>query len=445
MNNVFEEKSVLRAILRLGLPAMLAQLATLIYNTADTYFVSLTKSPAQIAAVTLCTPVLLIIMSIACVFGMGGSSVIARLLGANDKENSKNCFSLCTWATIFAGVLVTLLGMFFLKPIAVAIGTDDSNFTYTCQYLQWIFLGAPFIMLSSGYGHSFRSVAMIKQATTGVIIGNVVNIILDWIFIVPLGMGTAGAALATSIGYVMSSAYYLCSIAKEKRKGNKVISLSLNRLKHLGTLPKSVIQIGIPGALITVMLSISNIVLNSHIAIYGSDAVACYGISYKIFMFPVLLSVGLSQGIAPLVGYCYGAKERDRLLKSTYWGALFGVLLGVFFLLTFLIFSRQLASIFMDEEKLIEQTASFIRVLAISSPMLGIINMVTSYFQALGKAVNSLIITLLRNVILFIPGVMLMNYLWQLDGVIATQPVVEILLAIICAILFLISKKKLLQ
>ena len=217
---VFEEKNIGKAILRLGLPAMLAQLATLIYNTADTYFVSLTKNPDQIAAVTLSTPILLIIMSIACIFGMGGSSVIARMLGEDNKEDSRLCFQFSTWAILTFGVIVTVLGMLCASPIARAIGTDERNFSYTCDYLRYIFLGAPFIMLASGYAHLFRSAALIREATVGVIIGNVLNIALDWLFIVPWGMGTAGAALATSLGYVASTGYYLWCVFSQKRKGN---------------------------------------------------------------------------------------------------------------------------------------------------------------------------------------------------------------------------------
>ena len=328
---VFEEKSIVKAILRLGLPAMLAQLATLIYNTADTYFVSLTKDPNQIAAVTLSTPILLIIMSIACIFGMGGSSVIARLLGEDKKEDSCLCFQFATWAILAFGVLVAVLGIICISPIADAIGTNQSNYTFTCDYLFYIFLGAPFIMLSSAYAHLFRSVALICEATIGVIIGNVLNIVLDWVFIVPLKMGTAGAALATSLGYVVSTLYYLCCIINQKRKGSCIVSISFKGLSESKNIAKSVVKIGIPGALITVLLSLSNIVLNSHVARYGSNAVACYGIAYKLSLFALLLSVGFAQGIAPLFGFCYGSKQPKRLKKAVLTGGFFDILLGIFY------------------------------------------------------------------------------------------------------------------
>lgn len=130
-------------------------------------------------------------------------------------------------------MLVAGLGILCISPIVHAIGTDASNYTYTCDYLLYLFLGAPFIMLSSGYAHLFRSVALIREATIGVIIGNVLNIILDWVFIVPLGMGTAGAALATSLGYVVSTGYYLWCIISQKHKGNGIILYLLNQKQEI--------------------------------------------------------------------------------------------------------------------------------------------------------------------------------------------------------------------
>ncbi len=442
MSSVFEGNNIPSTIRKLGIPAMLGQLATLIYNLADTYFVSLTKSADQIAAVTLCVPVLLIIMSIACVFGMGGGSVIARQLGEGRKEDSAKCLNFCVYSIGIAGVLVLAAGLLVLKPAAYLIGADEGNFGYTCDYLEWIFLGAPFIMLSNGLAHSLRSVGMIKESTLGIALGNAVNILLDWIFIVFLHMGTAGAALATSIGFFCASAYYLFCLIREEGHGNELVSLSPGNFKPEKDMVLKVILIGIPGALITVMMSVSNIVLNNYIAIYGSDAVASYGIAYKIDMLPIMLSVGLSQGVAPLLGYYYGAKEEKRLEKAMGISIIYGMVLGGVFTALFMSFSEGFASIFLYEEALVAQTSHFLQLLCFHAPLLGIINMVTSYFQALGKAAGSLGITLLRNVVLFIPGVMVLNYFWKLNGVILTQLLVEGILTVICLIMYRISAPK---
>lgn len=436
MTTVFEEKNVSKAILRVGLPAMLGQLTTLIYNIADTFFVSLTKEPAMIAAVTLCTPILLIVMSIASIFGMGGNSVIARLLGENDNKKVSRTLNFCLYAMTLAGIVILLAGVVFMQPIAKLSGADAENMAYTCDYLKYIFLGAPFIIISNGAVHLFRSLGFIKESTIGLALGNSVNIVFDFVFIVLWNWGTAGAALATSFGFFCSTVYYLICMIRAEKKGNQLVRLSPKHFAPNKRMVVGVVTIGIPGALITVLLSVSNIVLNNFIGIYGSDAVAAYGIAYKIDMVPIMLSVGLSQGVAPLVGYYYGAGNRERMSQIMRTATVYGILLGAVFLATFCLLGAQLASIFLHDDALIEEAGHFITVLGLSAPMLGIINMVTSYFQALGAALKSLVITVLRNAVLFIPAVILLNSLWQLNGVIAAQPIVETILAIVCVVMY---------
>ena len=436
MTNVFEEKNTQKAILTLGLPAILGQLTTLIYNMADTYFVSMTNDPAKIAAVTLSMPILLIIMSISSICGMGGSSVIARLLGEKNTKDAKSSVSFCFYAMTIAGIIVICLGMLFITPIAKLSGADSENLAFTCDYLKWIILGAPFIILSNGMVHIFRSTGLIKEATIGVVIGNGINIVLDWLFIVRMDMSTAGAAAATSIGFLCAALYDVACMFRKSTDKN-LYSLSPQSLHISGHIVKNIIKIGIPGALITILISVSNIVLNNTIGIYGSDTVAAYGIANKIDMFPIMLSVGLSQGIAPMIGYCYGANETARLHKVMKFGTIDCVALGGMFTAVFLAFSESLSSIFLHEQALIEQSALFLRILCLSAPMLGIINMVTAYYQALGKAFNSLLITMLRNLILFIPCVLLLNKMFGLNGAISTQCVVETVLAVICMVMYL--------
>lgn len=390
----------------------------------------------MIAAVTLCTPILLIIMSIACVFGMGGSSVIARLLGEGRKEYAGKTLNFCTYAMAIAGVLTAVLGLLLLAPLAELAGADAENMGYTQDYLRYVFLGAPFIMLSNGFVHLFRSAGLIRESTVGLVLGNGVNIVLDYVFIIPLGWGAAGAAAATSLGFVCSSVYYLACMVSRDRQRNPLFPVSPRELCLDRSMVGGVVTIGIPGALITVLMSVANMVLNNYIAIYGSDAVAAYGIAYKIDMVPIMLSVGLSQGVTPLIGYCFGAGQRERMTATMGLSMLYGILLGAVFTLLFLLIGQQLAGIFLHEEALTAQAGDFLKVLCLSAPALGIINMVTSYFQALGKALHSLSITVLRNAVLFIPAVVLLNRLWGLGGVIAAQPVVEALLMVICLALY---------
>lgn len=440
MTNVFEEKNTHKAIMILGLPAMLGQLATLIYNMVDTYFVSTTNDSAQIAAVTLSTPILLIIMSISSIFGMGGGSVIARLLGEKNTNNAKKSISFCFYALMIAGIAVLCAGLLFIRPIAELAGADEENIALTCDYLKWIFLGSPFIILSNGLVHIFRSTGLIKESTISVKLGNGINIVLDWLFIVHMGMGTAGAAAATSIGFLCATVYdVFCMLRKSADKS--LYSLYPFHIGMSGKLVKDIVVIGIPGALITILLSTSNIVLNNTIGIYGSDAVAAYGIAYKIDLFPIMFSVGLSQGIAPMIGYCYSANYNEKLNKVMRFGTIYGIALGACFTALFLTLSSPISALLLNDEALIDKSALFLRILSLSAPMLGIINMVTSYYQALGKAVYSLVITLMRNIILFIPCVLLLNKVFGLNGAISSQCVVETVLAVICIFMYLKSKR----
>lgn len=436
MTDVFEEKKLSKAVIKLGVPAVLGQLATLIYNLADTYFVALTRVPAMIAAVTLSTPILLIIMSIAAIFGMGGNSVIARLIGGDRRKEAADCFEFCTFAMAASGLIIMALGLVFMKKIALTAGADSQDMQYTCDYLRWIFIGAPAIVLSNGLVHTFRSAGLIKEATTGLFIGNGANIVLDWLFIVMLKMGTSGAALATSLGFVFSTVYYIVCIIRQKRRGNDLVPVSGRLIPQNRKLMSDVIRIGIPGALITVLLSVSNIILNNYISMYGSGAVASYGIAYKIDLFPILISVGFAQGIAPLLGYYFGRQDKDRLSGVMRTGIIYDVIIGAVFTAVILAMRRSLAGVFLVDDALITQTAWFLTLTCWHAPVIGVINMVTAYFQALGKAVNSLVVTLMRNAVLFIPGVIIMNRLLGLNGVILTQLMVEAVLAIVCLLMY---------
>lgn len=441
--SIFQEKKISKAIITLALPAMLGQLTTLIYNIADTYFVSLTNDPNQIAAVTLCTPVLLIIMSIGTLFGSGGSSIVARLLGSKQDAEAGTIISYCIYTTLIVSIVSMALLFIFLSPLVNLIGADADNASFTRDYLKYILFGLPFVMLSNSIIHIFRSVGLVRQATVGLMLGNITNIVLDFIFVVFFHMGTVGVAVATSIGFIVNTVYYLMCMFQKSKSDNKMLSLSTKQYKPTVKITVQVLSIGIPGALITIMMSISNIILNNYIAIYGSNAVASYGVAYKVNTIAVMLSVGLSQGVAPLIGFAYGAKEPVRLKKSMNLSMLYSVVLGLVFTCAFFLLRKPLVGLFISDEALTTQAGLFLSILCISNCVTGIINMVTSFYQACGKALPSLLITICKNAIIFIPTVIVLNTFFGLNGVIAAQPFVEYTITFVCIIMYLFSIRKL--
>lgn len=248
---------------------------------ADTFFVSLTQQPAMIATVPFCTPILRIIQPIACVFGMGGNSVVARLLGKWRKEDAGKILNLSTYAMRLPGLVTLGLGLACSPQLASIVGADAENMAYTCDYLLYIFLGAPFIMLSNGFVHLFRSAGLVKQSTVGLVLGNAVNIVLDYVLIIPLGWGAAGAAAATSLGFLCSSAYYLFCMLARQRQVDPLFPLSPRCLwpecedggergfrRHSWRADHGADARGQHR-------------LNNDIANYGSDAVGSYGIDIR--------------------------------------------------------------------------------------------------------------------------------------------------------------------
>ena len=210
MKTVFEEQNISKAIVRVGLPAMLGQLTTLIYNIADTFFVSMTKEPTMIAAVTLCTPILLIIMSIASVFGMGGNSVIARLLGENDNKRVSQTLNFCIYAMALAGIVILLVGVAFMEPIARLSGADAENMAYTCDYLKYIFLGAPLGGYYFGGGNGKRISQIMRTATVYGILLGAVFLIAFWL----LGTQMASLFLESLIIVVSATAKHYTVVIK---------------------------------------------------------------------------------------------------------------------------------------------------------------------------------------------------------------------------------------
>lgn len=226
---------------------------------ADTFFVSLTQQPAMIATVPFCTPILRIIQPIACVFGMGGSSVIARLLGKWRKENAGKILNFSTYAMCLA-VLVTLgLGLACLPQIASIVGADAENMAYTCDYLLYTFLGAPFIMLSNGFVHLSRSAGLVEQSTVGLVLGNAINICGITCSFVPWDRGGWRRYGRFPRAFVLQPYCLFCMLARQRRGTPCSFFPSAAYDRNARTVG-SVVSIGVPGALITVLMRVANIV-----------------------------------------------------------------------------------------------------------------------------------------------------------------------------------------
>ena len=311
-NELFEKTKVSKAYMTLALPVVLGMVVSLIYNMVDTFFIARTGNTALIAGVSLGTPIFTLMIALGDIFGVGGSSVISRLFGKKEYEDGRRISVFCFYAAIAVGIAVSIILLAAKQPILGLLGCDETTWQYAGDYYQWIALGAPFIILQLTPNNLLRTEGFAKASMIGTMLGAVVNIILDPIFIYTLGMGAAGAAIATVIGNICGDIFYVIFMIKKCR----YLSVDFRKLKMTGAEVLAVLAIGIPASVTNFMQSIGVTLTNRFLQPYGTDKVAAMGIALKIIMISVLVMVGFAFGGQPLVGYNYGAKNADRVKKT---------------------------------------------------------------------------------------------------------------------------------
>ncbi|MDO5417341.1 MAG: MATE family efflux transporter [Lachnospiraceae bacterium] len=433
---LFETAPIPKAVAVMAVPTMISMLVVVIYNMADTFFIGQTGDPMQVAAVSLATPVFMIFMALGNLFGIGGSSAISRALGEKKAERAKHISSFCCYGSLGLGVIVALIYLIGMDGILHLIGASENTIGYARTYLTYIAFGGPFIMFGTAFGNILRGEGAARESMIGNLIGTLVNIVLDPIMILALGWGVAGAAIATVIGNMAASAFYLRYFMKKKSS----LSIRLKDFKAGERIASGVMTIGIPASLNNILMSFANIVLNQVLAGYGDTPVAAMGVAMKVNMLVVLLQIGLCAGIQPLIGYNYGARNKKRLLGVFRFTGLCAVVMGTVLTVGMVIARRTLIQVFINDAEVIRYGIQMVIALQLSGPFIGILFLCINTIQGMGKALPSLILTVCRQGLLFIPLVLGLNAVFGLDGVIYAQPAADylsILLAVgICLGIF---------
>lgn len=437
--DVFEKYPVPKAVFTMALPTVLSMLVTVFYNMADTFFVGQTGDANQVAAVSLTTPVFLLAMAMGNIFGIGGSSYISRLLGEGHEEKAKKVSSFCCYGCIVFGILMMIFFLGGMNLILKLIGADNNTYGFAKDYLTYIGYGAVFVVFSNAFGNIVRSEGAAKQAMIGMMIGTIVNIVLDPIMILGLHMGVAGAAVATIIGNICATLYYLFYFWK----GKTVLSISPKLFSMDRDILTGVFSIGIPASLNNVLMSVSNIVLNLYLVSYGNAAVAGMGVAMKVNILVILVCLGMGMGVQPLVGYNYGANNHHRMKQVMKFGILCNICIGTLVTVIYCVFTKPIINAFIHDPEVIDYGITMLRVLMISGPFIGIMFVLNFSFQAMGKALPSLLLSIGRQGLFFFPILILSNKLFGLDGVIFAQPLADIASVFIAFGMFLIIKKQL--
>lgn len=439
---IFSSYPIPKAVAALALPSVLSSIVNVIYNMADTYFVSLMKNTNATAAVSLTMPVFLFFVAFGNIFGVGGSAYIARSMGEGEKERVKKISSFSIFSSLFSGALLMILILLTINPLIKALGSASDIVTeYSHDYLKYIALGGPMIVTSITASNLVRGEGAAKESMTGLMIGTVTNIVLDPIMILVLDLGVGGAAIATVIGNVASVIYYAFYLIK----GNSILSCNPKRFSFGDGILKNVIPVGIPAAINNLLMSFSNILLNNYMKDYGEAAVAALGIALKVNMLIAFVQMGIGMGVQPLIGYSYGARNTSRLQGTMKFTMLCTFVFGTLLSIIYLIFTTQIINIFNGEHdpQVTEYGVKILRALIISGPFLGIMFTYNFAFQAMAKPLPSLVLSIGRQGIIFIPLVIIMNNLFQFDGIVFAQPAADLFCVVLAVMMFAIVKKNL--
>lgn len=441
MNNnrdLFENAPIPKAVAVMAVPTMISMLVVVIYNMADTFFIGQTGDPMQVAAVSLATPVFMVFMALGNLFGIGGSSAISRALGEKKLERARNISAFCCYGSLGLGVFMAALFLIGMNGILKLIGASENTIGYARDYLTYIAFGGPFIMFGTAFGNILRGEGAAKESMIGNMIGTVTNIVLDPIMILVLGWGVIGAAVATVIGNMAASVFYLQYFLRKKSS----LSIHIRDFRMGDRIASGVASIGIPASLNNILMSCANIVLNQVLAKYGDTPVAAMGVASKANMLVVLLQIGLCAGIQPLIGYNYGARNKKRLMKVFRFTGLCAVVMGTL-LTVFMVIARQtIIRAFINDAEVIAYGIQMVIALQLSGPVIGILFLCINTIQGMGKALPSLVLTICRQGLVFIPMVFVLNQIFGLDGVIYAQPTADFVSIVIAVVLCLGIFKK---
>lgn len=436
--DILYKMPVPQAVLKNAVPSMIAMMMVLIYNLADTFFIGQTHDSMQVAAISLASQIFVFYTAIGTMFGIGGTSVISRSLGAGDMEYSKKVSSFCMWGGVFTGIVVSALMWFFINPLLQILGADTDTWVFTKDYLMIVALSGPFIVIGGCFSNILRAEGQPVKAMVGQLIGNLTNIILDPVFILVFGLNTKGAAIATVIGNLVGAFYYIIYFLR----GKSILSIRFKDFTVKEKVCRNVLVIGIPASLNSLFISISHMVLNRLMVGYGNLQLAGIGVATNLMKISGLLCIGYGQGIQPLIGYCVGAKDSVRCKKVIRFSLISGFLLSLIMTVFSYMFIDQLVGMFLTEADAFEYGVQFAEVMLTTSFLFGVFYVLTNVLQGFGAATASLFVNISRQGLIYIPALFIMQSAFGMDGLALTQPLSDVLATILVVVLYIVTQHK---
>ena len=431
-NELMARLKVSKAVATMAIPSVISSLVTVVYNMADTFFVGQTEDPLQVAAVSLTNPIFILFMAFANMFGMGGSAVASMALGEQNQKRMKQVSAFITYASLAVGILFALVLVGFMQPILSIFGANEETYALARGYVFHISYGAPFIIWSAAASFVVRSEGVSKEAMIGSMIGTIANIVLDPVLISGFHLGAAGAAVATTLGNILASLYYLWYFVKKSNN----FSIGIRNFTCRYGIFSGICSCGLPTAIFSTLMSVSTIVLNQILVAYGNAPVAAIGIVFKANMFITFLQMGLANGVQPLLGYNFGSGDKKRFQDIAAYTKKCCIVIGILATLLFFVFRRQIIGLFIQDEEVIMYGVRMLIAYMLSGPVIGILFMNMNCMQSVGKAFWATILSVLRQGVLLIPLLFLLNALGGLTGVIYGQALTDYIAVILSVLMW---------
>ena len=429
---LFEDIPIPRAVATLSIPTIISNLVALLYTLADTFFVGMLNDPVETAAVTLSAPVVLAFNAINNLFGVGSSSMMSRALGRRDFKTLRESSAFGFYGALVSAIAFSGVIALFLSPLLRLLGADSTTHYATSRYMLWtVCIGATPAIMNVLMAYLVRSEGATLHASIGTMSGCILNILLDPLFILPSGLnlGAEGAALATMIANCCALLYFFGYLIFKRKSTYVCISPKAFTLRK--EVVSGVCSVGIPASIQNLLNVASQMILNNLASAYGAAALAGMGIASRISMIPWYISNGISQGVMPLIGYNYASRNYARMKRAL--GFTYKISMVVLFSIavTSCIFSRQVTGLFIDDPQSIAYGSSFLYGKAMFVPFLSLDFLAVGTFQAIGKGSKALVMAIIRKVVIEIPVMYLLNFLWPLYGLSCAQLVSEFCMAVI--------------
>ncbi len=435
---LFEEAPILKAVMALEVPTVISQLITVAYNMADTFFIGQVGNPRQVAAASICLPIFMLLTGMANLFGIGGASLISRSLGKGDHGHAMKASAFSLWT---AGVVAFIYGMviYFGRSVLLPmVGADKSTYDYCCMYIFWVIaIGAVPTVLSATFAHLVRAEGFSHQASFGIALGGILNIILDPIFISAFELDLAGAAIATLLSNVAATAYFVILIWIKRDK--MVLSMNPRDYTLKSGIPLEIMLVGLPSAIMNISGVLSNVFMNRLMSGYGNEAVAGIGIAKKVDLLNYAVATGLSQGVIPLIGYNYSAKNYKRMLSAVNTTLVLSIAVAAANTVFLLTGAGFIVRAFINDPQTVEYGSRFQRIICVTGVFIPIAMVIITMFQSTGRKMTPLILSVLRKGGVDIPALFILERLVGVNGIAWATPVADTIsmaVALLCFIPF---------